>query len=133
MDCLLHIGAPKKPSHGVLQLLIFDHTCDFPSEKFKSLSTLEAQLFKNQKFLWLHHESLISAHSYRWINHQNQGNELQIKALSSFSFVHFQGTLEQQLQRLKQYQAAVISYKPNMDELEKHNQASEFCLKTACD
>jgi len=26
------------------------------------------------------------------------------------------------LQRLKQYQAAVVSYKPNMDELEKHNQ-----------
>ena len=43
-----------------------------------------------------------------------------------------QGTLEQQLQRLKQYQTAVVSYKPNMDELEKHNQVRmESLLESA--
>merc|ERR1712212_932274 len=47
--------------------------------------------------------------------------ERQSDAIASIP-LQMQGTLEQQLQRLKQYQAAVVSYKPNMDELEKHNQ-----------
>jgi len=76
---------------------------------------LQAELVKQQNNERLRQAFAAKANTVGpWIERQSD-------AIASIP-LQMQGTLEQQLQRLKQYQAAVVSYKPNMDELEKHNQ-----------
>jgi actinin alpha len=76
---------------------------------------LQAELVKQQNNERLRQAFAAKANTVGpWIERQSD-------AIASIP-LQMQGTLEQQLQRLKQYQTAVVSYKPNMDELEKHNQ-----------
>merc|ERR1712212_525528 len=69
---------------------------------------LQAELVKQQNNERLRQAFAAKANTVGpWIERQSD-------AIASIP-LQMQGTLEQQLQRLKQYQAAVVSYKPNMD------------------